>query len=113
MDDRTQAEAPMLTRNEVAHELSVSLSTVGNLLRAGDLFAIRIGKSYRVPREVLDAYKRGEPCPYSAARPEGEADVTTWPPTPSMLAALDGALEDTQDDDDRRALAAAEQVGQA
>ena len=108
---------PMLTREQVAKELNVSMSTVGNLLRDGSLFSIRIGKHYRVPREVLVAFKRGEPSPYGRERPEDTADVTTWPPTPSMLAALDGEPEpeDPQAADDRAAVEAAERqaIGRA
>lgn len=94
----------MLTRQQVADELSVSISTVGNLIRSRAIYALQVGSTYRIPREVLDAYKRGEPCPYGTSTgPETDPDVTTWPPTPSLLAALDGRDPDPQATDDRRA----------
>ena len=111
--DPTPDRDPMLTRQQVAAELNISPSKTGNLIREGTLFAIQIGREYRVPRSVLDAFRRGEKL-YPGPR-DGYAtqpDVTTWPPTPSMLEALDGRDSDAtiQADDDRHAREAAEQV---
>jgi excisionase family DNA binding protein len=43
-----------LTPYEVADELCLSLTTVYNLLRAGKLPGFKVGKSWRVPREMLE-----------------------------------------------------------
>jgi excisionase family DNA binding protein len=45
-----------LTVGEVAELLRVSNMTVYRLISAGDLPAARVGKSYRVREEDLDAY---------------------------------------------------------
>ena len=46
----------MLTPNEVAELLRVSTMTVYRLIKAGDLRAARIGKSYRLSEADVDAY---------------------------------------------------------
>lgn len=43
-----------LTPCEVADELALSLTTVYNLLRAGKLPGVKIGRSWRIPRDALD-----------------------------------------------------------
>jgi len=43
----------MLTVAEVAEFLRVSERTIYNLLEAGDLRGVRIGRSWRIPREAL------------------------------------------------------------
>lgn len=44
----------MLTVAEVAEFLRVSERTIYNLLEAGDLRGVRIGRSWRIPREALE-----------------------------------------------------------
>ncbi len=46
----------LLTPNEVAEALRVSSMTVYRLIKAGDLPAARIGKSFRIREEDVDAY---------------------------------------------------------
>jgi excisionase family DNA binding protein len=46
----------LLTPNEVAEQLRVSTMTVYRLIKAGDLRAARIGKSFRIREEDVDAY---------------------------------------------------------
>lgn len=48
--------ARFLTAGEVADVLRVSTMTVYRLIKAGDLPAARIGKSYRVREDDVDAY---------------------------------------------------------
>lgn len=48
-----------LTVGEVAELLRVSNMTVYRLISAGDLPAVRVGKSYRVREEDLDAFLAG------------------------------------------------------
>lgn len=45
-----------LTVAEVADVMRVSKMTVYRLVHAGELPAVRVGKSYRVPQEALQAY---------------------------------------------------------
>jgi excisionase family DNA binding protein len=53
------ASAPrprLLTPNEVAEQLRVSTMTVYRLIKAGDLRAARIGKSFRIREDDVDSY---------------------------------------------------------
>lgn len=43
-----------LTPYEVADELALSLTTVYNLLRAGKLPGVKIGRSWRISRDALE-----------------------------------------------------------
>ena len=46
----------LLTPNEVAEQLRVSSMTVYRLIKAGDLRAARIGKSFRIREDDVDSY---------------------------------------------------------
>ncbi|MEX2375816.1 MAG: helix-turn-helix domain-containing protein [Dehalococcoidia bacterium] len=46
----------LLTVSEVADVLRVSTMTVYRLIKAGDLAAIRVGKSYRIADDELQGY---------------------------------------------------------
>jgi excisionase family DNA binding protein len=53
----TSAARPrFLTPTEVAEELRVSSMTVYRLIKSGELRAARIGKSYRIREDDVDAY---------------------------------------------------------
>jgi excisionase family DNA binding protein len=53
----TQPARPrFLTPAEVADNLRVSAMTVYRLIKSGELRAARIGKSYRIREEDVDAY---------------------------------------------------------
>lgn len=45
-----------LTVAEVAETMRVSKMTVYRLVHGGELPAVRVGRSYRVPQDALDAY---------------------------------------------------------
>ena len=45
-----------LTPYELADELSVSLTTVYKLLRAGRLPGFKVGRVWRIPRDALEKY---------------------------------------------------------
>ncbi|NNE74173.1 MAG: helix-turn-helix domain-containing protein [Acidimicrobiales bacterium] len=45
-----------LTVAEVANLMRVSTMTVYRLIKAGDLAAVRVGKSYRITEDDVDAY---------------------------------------------------------
>jgi excisionase family DNA binding protein len=45
-----------LTVAEVAETMRVSKMTVYRLTKSGELPAVRVGRSYRVPQDALDSY---------------------------------------------------------
>ncbi|MHB8341973.1 MAG: helix-turn-helix domain-containing protein [Mycobacteriales bacterium] len=49
-------EVKLLTVAEVATALRVSRMTVYRLVRAGDLSAVHVGRSYRVPEQAVHQY---------------------------------------------------------
>ena len=51
-----QGTSAFVTVGEVARQLRVSNMTVYRLINAGDMPAVRIGKSYRLRAEDVDAY---------------------------------------------------------
>lgn len=73
----------LMTRQEVADYLGVSLTTVQNLYLSGRLAHIRVGKSVRITAPAVVDYLEGRaPAP---RRVEAADDLSTWPPTPSLL----------------------------
>ena len=50
----------LLTVNEVADLFRVSSMTVYRLIRSGELPAVRVGRSYRVREDDLDAYLQAQ-----------------------------------------------------
>ena len=50
------AKQRFLTVAEVAEQMRVSNMTVYRILHSGELPAIRVGRSFRVPVEALEAY---------------------------------------------------------
>ena len=48
------------TIEQVAEILQVNERVVYNLVHTGELRAIRVGRQFRIPQEVLDAFMRGE-----------------------------------------------------
>lgn len=60
-DDDTQkayTASQYLTVDQVAQHLQVSKMTVYRMCHQGDLPNLTIGKSYRIPREEFEAWKR-------------------------------------------------------
>ncbi len=53
------ARPRFLTVAEVADEMRVSRMTVYRLVHSGEIPAVRVGKSFRVPVEALQQYLRG------------------------------------------------------
>ena len=51
-----QQRARFLTVAEVAEMMRVSTMTVYRLIKAGDLHAVRIGKSYRLAEDEVDRF---------------------------------------------------------
>ncbi len=51
-----QPRARFLTVAEVAEVMRVSKMTVYRLVHSGDMPAVRVGRSFRVPQDALDAY---------------------------------------------------------
>jgi excisionase family DNA binding protein len=50
------ARARFLTVAEVAQFMRVSTMTVYRLIKAGELASVRVGKSYRISEDDVDAY---------------------------------------------------------
>jgi excisionase family DNA binding protein len=48
-----------LTVAEVATLMRVSKMTVYRLVHSGELTAVRVGRSFRVPEHAVDAYLKG------------------------------------------------------
>jgi excisionase family DNA binding protein len=53
---QSYTRARLLTVAEVADLLRVSTMTVYRLIKAGDLAAVRIGKSFRLREDDIDAF---------------------------------------------------------
>ncbi len=51
-----------LTVAEVAETMRVSKMTVYRLTRSGELPAVRVGRSYRVPQDALEAFLASSPA---------------------------------------------------
>jgi len=58
MADGTAPRTTFLTVAEVADMLRVSRMTVYRWVHAGDLPAIRFGRSFRVPQQAVDVFMR-------------------------------------------------------
>ena len=54
--DRESTRATYLTVAEVAAMLRVSTMTVYRLIKAGELPAMRVGKSFRLDEDAVDRY---------------------------------------------------------
>lgn len=52
------SEVRFLTVAEVAALMRVSKMTVYRLVHSGELSAVRVGRSFRVPEHAVDAYLR-------------------------------------------------------
>jgi excisionase family DNA binding protein len=57
-DDRDLSAVRFLTVAEVASMMRVSKMTVHRLVHAGDLPAVRVGRSFRVPEKAVQDYLR-------------------------------------------------------
>ncbi|MBI1757861.1 MAG: helix-turn-helix domain-containing protein [Actinobacteria bacterium] len=57
--DSSLSEVRFLTVAEVASLMRVSKMTVYRLVHSGDLSAVRVGRSFRVPERAVHAYLRG------------------------------------------------------
>jgi excisionase family DNA binding protein len=57
--DARLAEVRFLTVAEVAELMRVSKMTVYRLVHSGELTAVRVGRSFRVPEHAVHRYLRG------------------------------------------------------
>ena len=57
--ERTEAGRLLLRPEEVARALGVGRTTVFELIRAGELRSVKIGKSRRIPTEAVREYVAG------------------------------------------------------
>lgn len=58
MSDRQLGEVQFLTVAEVASIMRVSKMTVYRMVHAGEIPAIRVGRSFRVPEDEVHKYLR-------------------------------------------------------
>ena len=58
MADGTEPRTTFLTVAEVADMLRVSRMTVYRWVHAGDLPAVRFGRSFRVPQQAVDVFMK-------------------------------------------------------
>lgn len=56
VNDRPLSEVRFLTIAEVASAMRVSKMTVYRLVHSGELPAVRVGRSFRVPEQAVHAY---------------------------------------------------------
>jgi excisionase family DNA binding protein len=71
--DSGLSDMRFLTVAEVAALMRVSKMTVYRLVHAGDLTAVRVGRSFRVPEQAVHEYLReAVPPPEGASRVHGE-----------------------------------------
>jgi excisionase family DNA binding protein len=56
--DSRLSEVRFLTVSEVAELMRVSKMTVYRLVHSGDLTAVRVGRSFRVPEQAVHSYLR-------------------------------------------------------
>lgn len=68
MTRTTTALPVLLTYYEVAEALGCSHGTVKNLVRAGDLESVKVGRLCRVTPEALAAYIKAASRPVTSAR---------------------------------------------
>ena len=78
------ARARFLTPAEVADLLRVSSMTVYRLIKAGDMAAVRVGKSYRVREDDVDRYLASRYNATSSANNPACACTVSPNPTPSV-----------------------------
>ena len=57
--ERDLSEVRFLTVAEVASIMRVSKMTVYRLVHSGEMPAVRVGRSFRVPEDAVDSYLRG------------------------------------------------------
>lgn len=57
--ETNERDRVLLRPEEVAHALSIGRSTVFQLMRAGELRSVKIGKSRRVPVDAVAEYVAG------------------------------------------------------
>lgn len=58
MSEPARQYEPLFTPEEVAAVFKVSDDTIRQMIRKGELRAIKFGRQYRVPKSVVDAYFR-------------------------------------------------------
>lgn len=86
-DERPNDPNELMTRQEVAKMLGISVTSVQNHYTAGRLDARRVGRLVRIRRQAVWDFLEGK-APAKRSRPDWEEDPSTDPPTPSILEGL-------------------------
>jgi excisionase family DNA binding protein len=68
------------TVEEFAKIFKLSPEAVRNLIRQGEILAIRIGKQYRIPQNVVDRYFAQALSPEAFLQDMAESEITTLDP---------------------------------
>lgn len=76
--------------DDTAAALNVSRAKVYLMIKAGELFSVKLGHRRVIPKVAIEAVLRGERYDPTAAPTEQQPDYSTWPPTPSALGDDDG-----------------------
>lgn len=76
--------------DDTAEALGVSRAKVYLMIKAGELFSVKLGHRRVIPKVAIEAVLRGERYDPTAAPTEQQPDYSTWPPTPSALGDDDG-----------------------
>lgn len=80
--------APVLyTVEETRQILRIARSTLHRITQSGEIYAVKVGKNLRYPAAAVDAYIAGQPFDPQSGPALSHDDVSTWPPTPSLLSA--------------------------
>lgn len=72
------AGGPFQTVAEVALMMRVSKMTVYRLVRVGELPALRIGRSFRIPESAVTGYLKGAAVPVPGAAGDGRDGGQGW-----------------------------------
>lgn len=86
----------LLTRQEAAELLRVSLTTLTRLTKAGQLGFVKVGRQVRIPRTALDRYLSGAAPERGPVDPLVDPSLETWPPTESLLSQINAEKLDPE-----------------
>lgn len=76
----------LYTVREVCEALGVSRTTLHRLTKSRQIYAYKVGKALRYPGPAVEAYLEGRAYgPADDGPAATRPDLSTWPPTESLL----------------------------
>lgn len=81
----TTTQLKLYNVREVCDMLGISRTTLHRLTARGELHQVKLGRAVRYPHAVIEAYLAGTPYRPDEAPADSRDDLSTWPPTPSLL----------------------------